>query len=164
MKTEHIEKLEAIGFQFRLRNNKSPSLTWNQRYNELLQFRTTFGHAQVPLNWKENTALSHWVVIQRKEFKKLLNGSKSSILKPERIQMLVDIDFIFRNIDVHPYSWEERLAHLLAFKNKYGHFNVTPDYLLDPSLFTWTNAQRKHFADKSLDSDKMKKLQEIGFN
>lgn len=163
MKLEQVLKLEAIGFKFRLRSKSSPTLSWDARYNQLLEFRTTHGHAQVPLNWSGNTALSHWVVIQRKEHKKLLNGSKSSILNPRRIQMLIDLDFVFRNITVYPYSWDDRLKHLIAFKKTHGHFFVTSDYMLDPSLFIWVNAQRKSFISKSLDSNQMMKLQEIGF-
>lgn len=165
MSLDHLLKLESIGFQFRLRQKPSPTLSWEERYNQLLHFRSIHGHAQVPLNWTHNTALSHWVVIQRKEHKKLLNGGKSSVLMSgKRIQMLIDIDFVFRNVTVYPYSWEERFQHLVAFHKNHGHFHVTSEYILDPMLFIWVNAQRRLFGEKNLEADRMAKLQEIGFH
>ena len=34
---------------------------WSQRYQEMVDFRHTFGNCLVPLNWPTNPSLAHWV-------------------------------------------------------------------------------------------------------
>lgn len=34
---------------------------WNQRFQEMVEFRQKFGHCLVPLNWPTNPSLAHWV-------------------------------------------------------------------------------------------------------
>lgn len=165
IKKERLEKLLSIGFQFRLRTkNRSQSQSWEERYNQLLHFCTAYGHTRVPLNWQGNTALSHWVVIQRKEHKKLLNGEKSFILTEPRLQKLLDVDFVFRDQQTFPYSWEERFNHLVAFEKRHGHFNVTPQYKLDQSLYIWVNTVRSSIQNDTIELDRLHTLLEIGFD
>jgi hypothetical protein len=35
--------------------------SWEKRFSELLEFRTKFGHCEVPQNYKDNTSLGIWV-------------------------------------------------------------------------------------------------------
>ena len=41
--------------------DRSKIKSWEERFEEVLEFKNNFGHMRVPQNYKENTALSHWV-------------------------------------------------------------------------------------------------------
>ncbi|MBM2813699.1 MAG: box helicase [Ignavibacteria bacterium] len=57
---------------------------WNNRFEELIQFKKEFGHCNVPYRYKKNPELSSWVSNQRTYFAKLSD---------ERIKMLNEIGF-----------------------------------------------------------------------
>ena len=42
---------------------------WEERYQELMEFRNQFGHCLVPHNWEPNRALAQWVKRQRYQYK-----------------------------------------------------------------------------------------------
>jgi hypothetical protein len=56
---------------------------WNQRFQDLIEFREEFGHCLVPLEWPLNPSLSHWVKRQRCQYKAKREG-KHSTLTDER--------------------------------------------------------------------------------
>lgn len=101
MTLERKELLEEIGFVWDI-----VEYTWNNRYNELCQFRKENGHAVVP---RSHGPLGAWVEKQRIEYKKYkaLNEDDSAltpdkrdemprtILTKERIQKLNEIDFVY---------------------------------------------------------------------
>ncbi len=65
--------------------------TWEERYNELLQFRDANGHAIVP---QSHPGLGEWVHSQRLYYKKLKAGKKSPLTN-ERVLKLADAGFVF---------------------------------------------------------------------
>lgn len=65
---------------------------WLERYDELLEFRATYGHCRVPLKWKGSRRLHTWVSNQREAYKKVRAGKRSS-LTPERISRLDSVGF-----------------------------------------------------------------------
>ncbi|MCX6907067.1 MAG: helicase associated domain-containing protein, partial [Verrucomicrobia bacterium] len=79
---EQMRMLEEIGFNWGARE------PWEARYAELLQFKKTHGHCDVPFHWKENPTLRAWVGCQR-QCKKLGN------LRPERERLLNEVGFIW---------------------------------------------------------------------
>jgi hypothetical protein len=59
---------------------------WHQRYAELAEHVRMNGRGNVP-SWKQNKQLFYWIHNQRKLYKKMLAGEKTS-LTHERIRLL----------------------------------------------------------------------------
>ena len=60
-----------------------------------------------------------WILKQRSEYEKLREG-KSSILTIQRIQRMNDLGFDWNKEKFKRFSFEERIAQLAAFKEKFG--------------------------------------------
>ena len=59
MPAERIQALDGIGFEWlRL-------LTWDERFQQLRDFKVQFGHCYVPVRYSANRALGNWVLKQR---------------------------------------------------------------------------------------------------
>lgn len=84
------ELLDAIGFQFRIRNRPE----WSSKYEELLEYRDKHGDTRVPQHFKENKALGKWVAKQREQYKIHKKG-KHSFLTPDRLEKLDRIGFVW---------------------------------------------------------------------
>jgi len=70
---------------------------WNDKYEELKQFREKHGHTRVPRrnhNYRYAAQLERWIRSQREMMKKLNRGEKST-LTPERIEMLDALGFVW---------------------------------------------------------------------
>ena len=61
MPTERFKKLQAIGFTWSVQPTK---VTWEERFEELVEFKKRFGHTNVVQGWKENVPLGRWVMKQ----------------------------------------------------------------------------------------------------
>jgi len=85
-----IASLKKVGFQFN-RTNRAEGL-WQHRYNELVSFRKTHGHCNVPQKYLPNKALGKWVHRQRHEYSKKLNDTENFLTK-KRIEALDKINF-----------------------------------------------------------------------
>jgi hypothetical protein len=62
-----------------------------------------------------------------------------------------------------PDRWEQRFADLAAFKAAHGHCNVPSSYPEDPSLAVWVFNCRRQRKQGSLDADRVRRLDAIGF-
>lgn len=96
MNEARLADLEALDFVFvagkkmdhvDFKNKKS----WEQRFQELVQFRETYGHSVVPQSFP---GLGEWVHSQRLYYKKLKAGKKSPLTN-ERLLKLADVGFVF---------------------------------------------------------------------
>jgi hypothetical protein len=72
---ERIEKLESIGFVWSLRDQYET--LFSSRVNELRMFMTDKGHSNP--SPKEHKELHTWIQEQRRQYKKLREGKKSSM-------------------------------------------------------------------------------------
>jgi Helicase associated domain len=59
---ERFRRLDEVGFEWKAKDPRH--VPWSQRYGELVEFVSRYGHAQVPIGWKENPKLSNWVSAQ----------------------------------------------------------------------------------------------------
>ena len=96
MNKNRAADLEELGFVFqagkrRAMENRAPNKTWDERFADLMQFKSMYGHTLVP---QSNTGLGEWVHKQRKNYKKLKMGGPSP-LTTERALRLADIGFVF---------------------------------------------------------------------
>ena len=97
---ERQAALEGLGFIW-----DSHSAVWEERLQELRDFKQRHGHCNVPSTFSENHSLSIWVQCQRRQFKLLRRsdsgGGKRSHMSSDRIAKLNSIGFVWdpRNRD-----------------------------------------------------------------
>jgi hypothetical protein len=94
MTDDRIKSLNDIGFVW-----DSHEIIWNERFNQLVAYKQTFGHCRVPSYSKEFPQLASWVKCQRRQYKMFCDDNKSSSITEDRIRLLNRIGFIW---EVHP--------------------------------------------------------------
>lgn len=87
MSDERIQALNHVGFVW-----DSHSAIWNERLNELLEYKRVHGDCNVPSRYQRNRQLAVWVKRQRRQYKFYKEDSPSS-MTPERIIRLEAIGF-----------------------------------------------------------------------
>ncbi|WP_409304713.1 Helicase associated domain protein [Peribacillus sp. SCS-155] len=126
---------------------------WDIRLKQLYEYKSRKGHCQVSKEDKEYVGLGEWVSGIRKSFK---NGK----LNKEKVDTLNSIGFVW---NTHDEYWEQMYTILLDYISKYGHCLV-PKHSIDyKSLGIWVRTQRNHYKNKTLDINKVTKLNDIGF-
>jgi Helicase associated domain len=88
MTIERYHQLNAINFCYDTHDS-----TWNQRLDELREFKKVHGNCIVPTNYKDSK-LATWVHHQRRQFKKMKQGQRSHITE-KRINALNEIGFLW---------------------------------------------------------------------
>ena len=101
---DRIDRLISIGFNWEL---KGPTLPWEARFNELLQYKAKHGDCDVP---KRGGKLGEWASKQRVAY-------KSDSLPQDRINRLNSIGFNWAVITGRKGDWE--------YKAKHGDCNVS---------------------------------------
>lgn len=94
---ERQAALEGLGFIW-----DSHSAVWEERLQELKEFKQRHGHCNVPSTYSENHSLSIWVQCQRRQYKlHRSGGGKRSHMSSDRIAKLDDLGFVWdpRNRD-----------------------------------------------------------------
>ena len=89
---ERINRLEGIGFTWCIR--PEPVKTWNSKFQELMEYKNTYGNCNVPQRYQDNPKLGTWVHTQRRQYKLMIEGKKSSMTQ-EKIQALDSIGFFW---------------------------------------------------------------------
>jgi hypothetical protein len=132
---------------------------WEDRIQELVQFKRRFGHCLVQKNWDENASLAKWVKRQRYQLK-LRKQGRYSTMTEERIKSLDELGFVWSS---HGASWEERYLELVAFQQEYGHCNVPSSLPEKYQLAVWVKCQRRQRKHNVMTKDRYHKLNELGF-
>ncbi len=153
MPDEQVQRLDALGFTWQHRERGA----WEDRYQELIEFKEKHGHCNVPFEYKEVLKLGAFVNAMR-------SHKTAGTLSQERIELLERIGFEWTvkeviNID----KWEERYLQLLYFEEENGHCNVPHDYSDNPQLGRWVSQQRQRRKSGKLLPEREKMLEEIGF-
>jgi len=136
---ERVARLNSIGFVWKVRTSK-----WDQKYQELLDFRDRFGHCNVPIAWAENKQLGSWCSCQRNKFKKAKAGTMDTklgkALTKEQIDLLDDAGFLW-----YPSSivWWKSYESLRKFKERFGHCHVPQTWEEDTQLGRWVRHQKR---------------------
>jgi hypothetical protein len=143
-----IQRLNQIGFVWEPYN-----ALWEERFSELLVFKVTQGHCDVPYEWTDNQKLGIWVRSQRA-------NKKKDTLSEDRIQRLNQIGFVWDTLDA---SWEKKFAELKAFSESRGHCNVPTRWHENLQLATWVAGQRRCRKENTLTKDRIQRLDQIGF-
>lgn len=116
---DRIALLESIGFEWVVRKNKPKA--WEQRFEELKEFKQEFGHCRVPRAYEKDPSLGEWCHGQRKDY-----ANKAPIMMEERVHKLNAIGFEWHveRFGVSKMSWEDRFDQLVEFRRKNGDCNV----------------------------------------
>mmetsp|Transcript_21427 Transcript_21427/g.46546 ORF Transcript_21427/g.46546 Transcript_21427/m.46546 type:complete len:244 (-) Transcript_21427:150-881(-) len=144
-----IERLEWIDFMWQIRSSSDEA--WENRFNELVEYKAEFGDCNVPARYTDNPQLGKWVVAQR---------SKRSKLSQDRIDHLDDVGFRW---SPKKENWEECYGKLIQYKAKHGHTNVPWDYKTCPQLGWWANNQRSSYKEGRLKQAHIDRLRKVGF-
>jgi len=102
---ERIGLLNDLGFTWTIRSRDTFGESWNQRYEELKEFRRIHGHCNVPSKYAENQELGIWVGTQRTQYRLYMKGRETgnlttSNMNEDRIRALESLGF----------SWDQRPA------------------------------------------------------
>mmetsp|Transcript_24709 Transcript_24709/g.42269 ORF Transcript_24709/g.42269 Transcript_24709/m.42269 type:complete len:449 (-) Transcript_24709:164-1510(-) len=89
---ERIRRLESVGFTWSVR--PEPVSTWNKKFQELKAYKATYGNCMVPQRYQANSQLGTWVHTQRRQYKLMTEGKKSSMTK-EKAEALDSIGFFW---------------------------------------------------------------------
>lgn len=143
----------------------SASYIWEDRLEELKQFKAKRGHCLVPAVFPSNPRLSNWVSRQRQQYK-LFRDNKISCMGDGRVQRLESLGFVW---DVRTEEgWMERFEELRAYAKIHGNCRVPNRYSANPQLGKWVSTQRSQHKSTGLKNSSMTKqrmdlLNSIGF-
>ena len=151
---EEIQKLDAFGFTWEHRERGR----WEDRYQDLLEFKAKHGHCNVPFGYEETPKLAKFVNAMR-------SWKSSGVLSLERTKLLERIGFQWAVRDeAAEKAWESRYAQLNEFKDIHGHCKVPFAWPDNPSLGRWVYEQRKLKKSGKLDPKREELLNTIGFD
>eukprot|EP00978_Attheya_sp_CCMP212_P027228 scaffold91055_cov49-Attheya_sp.AAC.3 len=140
-------------------NQKRKYSSWDERFQDLLDFKKVNGHTNVS---QRSIPLGPWVSTQRTQFR-LLKEGKDAIMTTVRREKLEGIGFVFVYHPKGP-SWDVRFQELVDFKKINGHTNIPQ---CSGPLGRWVGDQRicllKEGKDSILTIDRREKLESIGF-
>jgi hypothetical protein len=144
---EQILSLDYLGFFAQLDQR------WLDRYAQLQSFKAKMGHCNVPVHWPENRQLGVWVHAQRQ---------KAAKMALWRRKLLTDSGFCFRARRGSLAQWEEFIKRLKRYRKRFGNCNVPGKWSEDRTLASWVSRVRS--LRKSLDHDRIKELDSLGFD
>lgn len=168
---DHVVRLNDIGFAFERREK---FLSWEERLEQLRQFKAQHGHLKVPTQHPE---LGQFTSKMRRECREFTDGKPDMKISADtmrkRIADLTELGFVFqagKRLNLPPKrlqkNWDQRFEELVQYKEVHGHCVVPQS---TPGLGEWVHRQRKDY--KALRADKPTrmtaaraiKLQEVGF-
>jgi hypothetical protein len=130
--------------------------SWKKMFDELVCYREAHGNFDVPVKWEVNPRLGMWTAAQR-------SLAKSGRLRPDRKQMLDEIEFDWRT-ESRKEEWVIRLEQLKAYKERFGDCSVPVKWPENKQLGMWVSAQRTMRKSGKLQQQREKLLSEIGFD
>jgi len=140
---------------------------FENRCRELTAFKDLFGHCNVPQAYAANKSLGHWCHSIRVAYKHVQQGMSTSYnLSKDRMERLEEIGFQWQITD-----FNTRCIELMAFKEEFGHCNVTTRFPANPSLGRWCSTLRGAYrkiqkgmeTKTNLSQDRIARLEAIGF-
>lgn len=142
MSNERKLLLQKLGIPM---GRQSEKIDWEDRYAELVQYKTAYGDTDVPVDWP--TGLGKWT-----------NKQRSAQLSENRRRMLSELEFIWDRLSE---KWESRFEELLLYREIHGDANVPKEW--PGGLGAWVNTQRQSRKNDKLTEDRILRLDSIGF-
>ena len=145
-------------------NKDTKRKVWNERFEELKEYKKVHGNCNVPGRYKKNPSLGRWVETQRKQYHRYTKAKQEGkteaynyaigMDEEERIAQLEAVGFSWvvrggrakEKVDPSekekPLSWNERFEQLKAYKDANGDCLVPHNYPPNPKLGVWAANQR----------------------
>ena len=147
---ERYERLKGVGLLH-------PPNKWEQRLEELRQFKLQHGHTDVPI---DHPRLGIWVLNQRFNLRDMPN---------ERIEKLDRIGFTwnYNTRSSNEEAWNAKYRLLLEYIRRHGHANVPKS---NEPLSCWVRKQRYEYSKfvkkkkSQIHTERIKKLRAVGFS
>jgi superfamily II DNA or RNA helicase len=127
---------------------------WREMYEQLKQYHAQHDNSDVPDRYDANRQLAKWVSRQRAQRHK-------GLLSDEQVRLLDEVNFTWKLRDRG--SWDDRLAEVFAFKEKYGHCNIPMNLTEPPKLSAFVNATRVQRNKGTLSTERIAKLDAVDF-
>ena len=169
---DRIERLEQLGFNWNAIKS-SGDTAFNKRFDELSEFKTIFGHCDVPQKYTDNPGLGNWCSTVRSAHNQIQKGQKPRTnLSQDRIERLEELGFKWKIIVLtKKASFDERFDQLVEFKKQFGHCFVPSQYAENTALGHWCSNLRVAYNQlqkgqnprTNLSADRMERLEKIGF-
>lgn len=148
-----VKRLNELGFAWSKLDEK-----FERKFSVLKEYHTTHGHCYVRKT--ENLEIASWCAWLRK-----VNKRKN--ISPEKIQRLNELGFPWQP-EINRVRWERQFTKLEDYKKKHRHCNVSASKADRPyrHLLYWVILQREqyHRKNKHLTTERIKKLNSLGFN
>jgi len=148
---------------------RNERISWDDRIQDLKDFRETFGHCRVKQSFEDNLPLGRFVSKMRAYKIQIKKGIYTgSVLTTARIKELDDLGFEWTARAFERRStFEQRIEQLKAFRYVHGHLRITG--ALDMQLSTFCRhmrqARRKPTSrGMHINEERIKALDEIGFD
>jgi len=144
------------------------SSAWNDRFNELLEYKKEHGDCLVPQRYPQNPQLGVWVNKQRAEYKLFKEGKKSSMTQ-ERINALESVGFIWAKRRKGQPTWDLKFEELTAYRQEHGDCLVPTKYAENPALGRWVSTQRAQYKlmqegkPSTTTAERVRLLENLGF-
>lgn len=124
---------------------------WDYLYNRLVEYKLKHGNCRP--SRKFDYELYYFAKVQRTLYQK-------GRLEKYKIDKLNSLGFYW---DVNYELWNFKYQLLKEFKDKHGHCNVPYTYKSEHNLNYWVGTQRAAYRDGIISSDKIEKLNDLGF-
>ena len=118
MTLSKMQKLIEIGFVFQKLKPRPP--TWQERLQQLKQFKERYGHCDVRKD--EKTGLGTWVINQRYKYNQFKKGERKTNIPEELLRELADIGFNFQ-LGKTPGNWDDWYQELVEYKAIVSHIS-----------------------------------------
>ncbi len=161
---ERIKSLEKIGFKWELTTVRHNILKWDQWFELTMDYKKGEGkgNPNAPLIYKtiEGYNLGRWQQHQKEKY-------REKRLSLEQIEKLNKLGFEWKLQDVNRLGWDRWFELTMDYKKGEGkgNPNAPVSYKTDGGyrLGGWQSDQRKYYVKGILSSERIKRLEEIGF-
>jgi len=179
------KKASGISGERKVRKEKGPLVTWEERLKQLTEFGEQNGHFDVPVpledDDEDDVRFYNWVQKINYELRAYNNGNTTKLTK-ERADQLAAINFEPNEAKprgrprmqqiIPDVPWKKRIQQLISYKDDVGHLKIDHQYKHCDNLGGWAvNMSTKYqkWSDGELTGDaKMEaqfdELKGLGFN
>lgn len=155
--TEQIRKLENIGMQWQLHEDKR----WDINYEAASRFYETNGHLRVNARYvtPEGIRLGRWITNIRQKY-----HATDASLTEEQIQQLEQIGMVW---DENQAQWQHHFSCAAEYYDKNGHLDVPISYMTEDGFalgrwLTQLRTARRGKRQQSLTDEQIEQLDSIG--
>ena len=176
---DQIDMLDDVDFEWNVSEKEDALVTseWAKRLKQLELYKSKHGTVVVPRSYSADQPFADWASHQQDLYARAVRGDKVA-LSEKQFRALEKLGFggCFaatdkslvgptgtKNNDV-PFA--QRLGQLTAYRSKYGHANVPPDYREAPGLRKWLDQMRHQYVNdrRAISEEKLALLASLKFD